>query len=571
MSIDSFPSAKPVPGAVLQALGNLPVQRFAYPALLIAFVLFFILPLGLHGLWTPDETRYAQAAQGMLQSGDWVSPHFLGLRYFEKPIGGYWLIAISQAVFGQNLFGARFASVLVSAASALLVYVLARRLWADHLKTWTASVLFLSFGLVAGQAGYANFDPPFALWVTLSLVAAWFALEGDSTRERWTGWLLLGVACGLGFLTKGFLAWLLPVLVVLPYALCFGRWRALLVYGPVAVLVAGLVSLPWALAVHAREPDFWNFFFWNEHIRRFAGNDAQHARPFWFFVPMLFAGALPWALLVVPAFKNAWAQRRERHSAFLLFWCVLPFVFFSLSKGKLPTYILPCFVPLALMMADSLIDKLRQGQLGALRANGLLNALMGALALLALIALQVVKPVFNGESGHVALLILVFTAWALCGALQRMRPATLWFLPAVGLWLLVALLPAAMPKVVVDNKMPDQFIAQHLDELRAAHSLLSNDLGSASALAWRLNRADVTLLDGGGELQYGLAYPDAASRNVSAEHFQDWLRQQAKAGPVGMVFALAPAGRERPLPSLPGNAKVYQENNIAVVLLPQTP
>ena len=53
--------------------------------LLLAFAGFYLLPLGLHGLWTPDETRYAQVSQQMLLSGNWVAPHFMGMRYFEKP------------------------------------------------------------------------------------------------------------------------------------------------------------------------------------------------------------------------------------------------------------------------------------------------------------------------------------------------------------------------------------------------------------------------------------------------------------------------------------------------------
>ncbi|MFX7491474.1 hypothetical protein ABTJ25_19640, partial [Acinetobacter baumannii] len=84
------------------------------------FGLFYLVPLSNHGLWIPDETRYAQISQAMLLGGDWVSPHFLGLRYFEKPVAGYWMIALGQAVFGENLFGVRIASVVATALSVLL-------------------------------------------------------------------------------------------------------------------------------------------------------------------------------------------------------------------------------------------------------------------------------------------------------------------------------------------------------------------------------------------------------------------------------------------------------------------
>lgn len=538
----------------------------AYPALLIAFVLCFLAPLGLHGLWIPDETRYAQAAQELLHSGNWVAPHFLGLRYFEKPIGGYWLIAIGQAIFGDNLFGARIASAATTAATFGLIVLLGRRLWNDHWKTWTACLLYMSYGLAAGQAGYANIDPQLTLWITLSLVAAWYAMEGENPRERWAGWGLLGVACAMGFMTKGFLAWLLPVIVVAPYAILQQRWRELLKGGPLAILLAVLLSLPWALAVHHREADFWQFFFWNEHIRRFAGVKAQHAAPFWFFVPMLFAGALPWALLVVPSLRRAWRERKERRTAFLALWFAMPFLFFSLSKGKLPTYILPCFVPLALLMANTLVDKLRQRDVFAISGNGLFNLVAGCLALLGLITMQIVHPVYTGQPVQLILGLLVCATWAACGFAQWMRPTRHWFTPALGLWVLIALLPAAMPLSVVDNKMPDQFIAQHLGELKGAKSLLSNELGAASALAWRLNRSDVTLLDVQGELQYGLSYPDAEDRKVTSENIQRWLAQHAEQGPVGIVLNLSGKSGAVVPSWIPPGADVFQQNNLLIVI-----
>jgi 4-amino-4-deoxy-L-arabinose transferase len=127
------------------------------------------------------------------------------------------------------------------------------------------------------------------LWVNLSLVAIWFAI--DSNTPRASGRLgIAGIRLWHGLMTKGFLALMLPVLIALPYMIWQRRFGELVRYGLVAVAVAALVSVPWALAVHYREPDFWRFFFWHEHIRRFAaGEDAQHARPWWFYLPLLFA------------------------------------------------------------------------------------------------------------------------------------------------------------------------------------------------------------------------------------------------------------------------------------------
>ncbi|MFV3307265.1 lipid IV(A) 4-amino-4-deoxy-L-arabinosyltransferase [Pseudomonas sp. NY15181] len=545
------------------------MKRLAYPTLLAAFVLCILLPLCFHGLWIPDETRNAQIAQAMVESGDWVSPHLLGLRYFEKPTGGYWLIAASQAVFGENLFGVRFASALVTAFSTLLVLLVARRLWNDPRRTWAAGLLYASFGLIAGQAGYANLDPQFTLWVNLSLAALWFAFDAATPRGRIAAWSLLGAACAMGLMTKGFLALLLPVIVGLPYALLNRRFMELLRYGPLAVLVAVLVCLPWALMIHAREPDFWNFFFWHEHIRRFAGEDAQHSRPFWFFVPLLFASALPWAVLVIPALRNGFSRLRDPRTGFLLLWFLMPFLFFSLSKGKLPTYIMPCFAPLVLLMADTLTDALQQGRQRMLRINGALNLLIGLLALIALVVIQLRRPIYLDETPSVLMVGIVCISWLVCGALQLMRPARLWAAPAFALWILVALLPAAMPNHMVNSKMPDQFVLEHLDELRAADSLLSNDLGAATALAWRTGRSDVNLLNTVGELKYGLGYPEGAGRSIPLEDAQAWIAQARAKGSVGVLLRVNGASDEEDLAQMPKDAVSFRQNYLVVLLIPK--
>ena len=546
------------------------LERWAIPGLVVAFVLFYLVPLMTHGLWIPDETRYAQISQSMLQSGNWVTPHFMGLRYFEKPIAGYWLIAIGQAVFGDNLFGVRIASALTTGLSVWLAWLLASRLWHDPRKSFASALLLMSFGLVAGEAGYANLDPQFAFWVNLSLVALWFAFTAQSQRARLWAWSVLGVACGMGFMTKGFLAWLLPVLIGVPFALWQRRIKEMLCYGPLAVVLAIAVCLPWALMIHHQEPDFWQFFFWNEHIRRFSASDAQHIQPWWFYLPLLLAASLPWATLLPAALLDAWKQKRQPGIAFLLLWLLLPLAMFSLSKGKLPTYILPCLLPLALLMGHALMSWIDQGRSTVIRLNGLLNALLAVAGLTGLIYLQVTRPVYaNTEMYSLSLGLIVLMGWLLANALQAMRPLQLWAAPALGMGLLVALLPAAMPASVVNNKMPDQFIAEHVQELSQTRTLLSNELGSAAALSWRLKRPDVTLYDTEGELKYGLDYADSATRKVDMANIGEWMKEAQARGPVGVVMRARSAHEVQEVDMLPLGGKRYERGDLAIFIFPQ--
>ena len=546
------------------------LERWAIPGLILVFVVFYLLPLMIHGLWIPDETRYAQIGQDMLHSGNWVAPHFMGLRYFEKPIAGYWMIAIGQAVFGDNLFGVRIASALSTGLSVWLVWLIAGRLWRDPRKRFASTLIYMSFGLVAGQAGYANLDPQFTFWVNLSLVAVWFAFDSSTRRARLCAWAVLGLACGMGFMTKGFLAWLLPVLIAVPYALWQRRIKEVLSYGPLAILVAVAICLPWALAIHHQEPDFWQFFFWNEHIRRFSAADAQHTQPWWFYLPILLAASLPWAALLPNTLIDACKQRREPVTGFLLLWLLLPLAIFSLSKGKLPTYIMPCLLPLALLMGHAVVSWREQAKGRILRINGLLNVLLAVAGLVGLAYLQLSRAVYaNTEVFSLSLAYIVLLGWLLSNALQALRPLLLWAAPAVGMGVLVALLPAAMPGVIVNSKMPDQFIAEHVQELSQAGTLLSNDLGAASALSWRLGRPEITLYNTTGELKYGLGYADSAGRQVDMDNIDRWMKEARLRGSVGVVMRAHSALETHEVELLPLGGKRYERGDLAIFIFPK--
>ncbi|MDZ7696998.1 MAG: phospholipid carrier-dependent glycosyltransferase [Deltaproteobacteria bacterium] len=168
--------------------------------------------------------------------------------------------------------------------------------------------------------------------------------EGRGAKHRlWMA--LFGGFCGLAFLVKGFLAFAVPVVTVVPFMLWERRMNRVLKASWIPILAAVLVVLPWALMIHLREGDFWNYFFWTEHISRFLSPiPGQHPKPFWYFIPVLIGGLLPWVALMPAAVMGV--GRRWRQDAFIRFlfcWFFFPFLFFSASSGKLIPYILPCF------------------------------------------------------------------------------------------------------------------------------------------------------------------------------------------------------------------------------------
>ena len=504
-------------------------NRIYLVLLVMFFLMAYILPLEFRYLIIPDETRYAEIPREMIATGDWVVPHLDGLRYFEKPVMGYWVHACSLLLFGENNFAVRFPSALAVGLSTLLIYLLLRSVPTTNNKEEKfsavfASLIFLSCFEVVGVGTTAVLDSLFSFFLTATIVCFFCATETRIGSMKEKGLLALsGIFCGLAFLTKGFLALAIPVLVLVPYLLWQHRYIDLLRMSWLPILTAVLVSLPWSILVHLRAPDFWHYFFWNEHIRRFVAEDAQHKESFWYFfiaAPVMF---MPWTLLIPAAGAGLMQGKTEinqknRIIRFASCWLVLPFLFFSFSNGKLLTYILPCFPPFAILTALGLQHYLtKEGGRKILFQVGVIgNAILFGVLLVVLLFVQhrslngiplyssTEKPIMVAI-GFLVYIILCIKAYRV----QQTRQRALFF--GFAPLCLFSFLSFIIPDPTIESKMPGVFLQQHLQQI-SKNSIVIADEHVVRAVSWYLKRSDIYVLGAPKELQYGLSYPDAIGR-----------------------------------------------------------
>jgi len=326
---------------------------------LLALTLAFVF-LGTRGLWDPDEGRYTNVGINMLARGDWLFPHRNDdVGHWTKPPLTYWAIGASTGLFGLKAWAARLPAALSYLICTWLAWRCGRRLAPGSQAA--AALAYATMLLPFGAAQLITTDYVLAACTGLAMWAYVEARFGEGVPARWI--TLMWVGFGLAFLTKG-PPGLLPLLVLVVFnRLSSNSVRLMQLRG---LLLFALIALPWFAYVTAKTPGLLGYFLGDEVVNRIASDDFDRNGE-WYgwivvYAPTLLIGTLPWThalvrwLRALPTrLRGVRRDRSARDAAapliLTVLWIALPLLVFCLSRSRMPLYVLPLFLPLAVVVA----------------------------------------------------------------------------------------------------------------------------------------------------------------------------------------------------------------------------
>ena len=317
---------------------------------MVWFAIFF--RLGSLPLLQPDEGRNAEVGREMKESGAWLSPSYNGIAYLDKPAFYFKAVALSLAAFGDNETAARIPSAVFGLALLALTYGFCQRVHGTRCAI-LAIIIIATMPLFTVNSRTVIFDIALAFFVSAAICAGYWAEECEGKSRR--NWYLHGaLAAGFATLVKGPVGFLIPGLVLFVFHRVEGRrgvWKRF--FAPLNLLVFFGVTLPWFIGLSLQHPDFPYYGIIEESFHRFTTASFHRTQPFYFYALIVAGLFLPWSFILpeagITAWKNKWFMSRA--DRLCLVWSVVVVIFFSLSKSKLPGYILTVTVACGILVA----------------------------------------------------------------------------------------------------------------------------------------------------------------------------------------------------------------------------
>jgi 4-amino-4-deoxy-L-arabinose transferase-like glycosyltransferase len=366
------------------------MNKYLLPLIAIAiFTSFF--KLGSVKLFDVDEAVFAEATKEMVESGNWITPTYNGENRYDKPILFYWLMVPSYKLFGINEFAARFPSAITALLLAISTFFFVRHFYTDREAFYAAISLVTSvYFLVYSHAAVT--DMALTFFIALSIFSFYLSMTEKGNLYLYGFYAFSAFA----FLTKGLIGIIFPFGISVFYlSITEGPSGIKKIFSLKGVILFLVISAPWYIAQFAiNGEDFFNQFFIKHHLERYTGVISGHRGPVYYFIPSLIIGLFPWIVFLPTGIRNALIKRRSSEPAgyglndpgfsrssnslllLALIWFAFIVIFFSLSKTKLPNYVLPAIPAASLLISSGMSGQNRQIQYADVFI-GIFSALIG--------------------------------------------------------------------------------------------------------------------------------------------------------------------------------------------------
>ena len=330
--------------------GFLKTEKALVLVLLVVCLTLFFFRLGSIPLFDRDEGLHAVTSKEMVLSGDWITTTFNGENFYDKPVFFNWLVALSFEALGFTELAARLPAALLGVGCVIVTYLLGRKMYNPVTGFLGAMILATSPEFIILSRAVVH-DISLVFFITLALF--FFYLGFTSAAHRKFYFPLFYASLGCAVLSKGPIGVMLPGMIIVLFLTLTGKLRFLkemqLGRGLVVFLA---VAAPWYILISLRNSDYLDYFV-KLNFSYFFSPKVAHARPFYYYLPILLGGFSPWSFFLPLAFiRSLWRPfgKIDERALFLCLWFAVIFLFFSGASSKLGTYILPSFPAASLLV-----------------------------------------------------------------------------------------------------------------------------------------------------------------------------------------------------------------------------
>jgi len=459
--------------------------------IVICFVLFY--KLGTYGVVESSEARYAEISRAMYLSGDYIHPNLMGIHHYHKPPITYQITALAYKIFGINPFAARFFLQIALLLQLIIVYKISYLLKKNKQIAIWASLIYFSFPIVIISIRNLTTD---AYLNTFSLFSIYFwILYKTKSNIKYLYAFTLNLA--LGFLTKGPLIFITPVVFIVFYNKYVSKKLKFTYHHILAWLIFLIVGLSWYLYLDTENHHFLNYFIGYQTIDRFASNDFNRSEPFWYFIILAPILGLPWSIFLIKKLINKTKILNTKNlETILMLSIVIPIIFFSLSASKRVLYILPLYGLAAILVAIQLY-KYKVTTSSKIIIYGFTILILSSLILGPYLKLSYIFPRQTSYFGIIGLLIIIYTIKI--KKISFKNKFVLW--PFISMCILLL----SFPELYSKNEIKDNPTKTITDFIKTNH--LENRTTFVynrfkPSVAFNLNKSIISLNNGDRSLNY---------------------------------------------------------------------